>query len=70
METVTQTILQYVACPECGSNMTTSMVITVREAAEEDGRLQFYYGLKDMEIIGGCEHAEELRENVDFHPER
>jgi hypothetical protein len=60
------TSIQSFACPACREDIHVTFTISLREGAVENGRQIIHLGLADLEIVGGCEHAERVRDEVDI----
>jgi uncharacterized protein YuzB (UPF0349 family) len=67
-DTVTTNIFT-VTCPHCQGNMHAAIQSHIRYGETQDGIIPAYYHMNNLEIIGGCEHAELVRNTVHFIPE-
>lgn len=60
-------------CPECEGDVSTSFEISTTETVEADSdgeqRWTVVIKLVSVEIVGGCEHAEDARERITFKVE-
>ena len=66
-----QTLIGHIRCPLCLRDITTAMrlesnfVLSLRDDGEDlEGRLELR--ICEIEIVGGCEHAEMMRGKVDL----
>jgi hypothetical protein len=48
-------------CGACGAEMHTGVTLSFRDGPVEDDRQVLFYSLT-IEILGGCEHADEVRD--------
>jgi hypothetical protein len=58
------TSIQTFACPACGEDIHTTFTLAVRDGTVEDGRQIIHVRLSELEFVGGCEHAERMRDEV------
>jgi hypothetical protein len=64
----TQTLIQPVPCPHCGADMHTTFDVEMTYGDIEDGKQIIHLALRNLEVIGGCEHAEAVRSEFIFRP--
>ena len=57
--------IQTIPCPLCGAELVLSSILDLKQGASGNGELNFHVELVDAAIVGGCEHAAELREAME-----
>jgi hypothetical protein len=60
------TSAQTITCPICGEDVHLTFGVAIREGKTVNGKLIVHIGLSNLEILAGCEHAEQARETIDF----